>query len=144
MRQLKFRVCDIKHNVMTPAKNQIGYCDFDIKTGGRITREIIGNGLCGLDRNTTENQENYIIQQFTGLLDINGKEIYEGDIVRDLDGDNCTIEFNHGSFIVKGKIIIPFWSILSVNGELSARTVSSKTFEIIGNIFENPELTEKK
>ena len=84
--------------------------------------------------------ESIEIQQFTGLKDKNDNDIYEGDIVKDLDGDNCVVEFNHGSFIIRGKVIIPFWSILSVNGECSARTISPKTFEIIGNIFENPQL----
>ncbi len=87
----------------------------------------------------------YIFQQFTGLLDINGKEIYEGDIVKDLDKDFGAIEFSNGSFILNTKNrILPFWSIMVHNNMVYPRQINTNTLEIFGNIFENPELIEKK
>lgn len=85
-------------------------------------------------------KDDYELMEYTGLKDKNSKEIYEGDIVRDLDKDLGIIEFNNGSFIVKSKIVIPFWSVLELNGIVYPRTLQPNAFEIIGNIFENPEL----
>ena len=74
--------------------------------------------------------------QFTGLLDKNGKEIYEGDIVKTMHGYIGEIKFDS-----------PSWGIdYHEEKETGAFGVSIyiKRFyeesEIIGNIFENHEL----
>ncbi|AYA77390.1 hypothetical protein DOE78_19110 [Bacillus sp. Y1] len=66
--------------------------------------------------------------QFTGLTDKNGVEIYEGDIVQ------------HGIF--RRKIIFQlcgFWLERS-NGSKMPLWCEPKEVEVIGNIYENPEL----
>ena len=78
------------------------------------------------------------LMQFTGLHDQNGVEIYESDIVKyDYDDmyDPSGIHYPH-----KGKIettIIEFESI-------SDFPDLPNNIEIIGNIYENPELMESK
>ena len=77
-----------------------------------------------LDSITNESQ--VIIEQFTGLKDKNGKEIYEGDIV--------------GSPIYVNPIIVKIPSIYS-SSDFADRQAES--FEVIGNIHQNPELIKQ-
>lgn len=76
------------------------------------------------------------LQQYTGLKDKNGKEIYEGDILRypnfgfDPSNGDCPyriglIEFKENMYTLSGDYIAEF---------------EMGDIEIIGNIYENPEL----
>ena len=78
------------------------------------------------------------LMQFTGLKDKNGKEIFEKDIV-DYKGRKAIVKW-HGSYAC---------FIYEFVDELKNRTTEWKPlylsyyhFEIIGNIYENPELLE--
>lgn len=86
--------------------------------------------------------DDYVLEQFTRLHDKNGKEIYEGDIIRIeeysdvLPVHNAAVIFEDGAFKVKGKYIHS--SIIHyMEGNSLPR------FEVIGNIHENPELLGK-
>jgi uncharacterized phage protein (TIGR01671 family) len=74
-----------------------------------------------------------IVCQFTGLLDKNGKEIYEGDIV--------LTEF--GNFEVYWRQKYGGWYIRKSDGHiefLAPNLGNPHTLEVIGNIYETPEL----
>jgi uncharacterized phage protein (TIGR01671 family) len=85
-----------------------------------------------------------VLLQYTGLNDKNGKEIYEGDIVRATFNDpfnydnkkmpteTQTVIYSNGGFRLKEG---PF---NSYDG------IGSFVMEVIGNIYENSELLEKK
>lgn len=76
----------------------------------------------------------FILEQFTGLLDKNGKEIYEGDIVSQFIGKS----YYTGPAVVK-YTITEYHCGYYIRG-LELGIERCETCEIIGNIHENPEL----
>ena len=79
------------------------------------------------------------VGQFTGLLDRNGKEIFEGDIVRYGEFIYHVIEFKHGMF---GYTLMDGWFVgYGGNTNFTFNPLDkSKEHEVIGNVFDNPEL----
>lgn len=80
----------------------------------------------------------YSIMQSTGLKDKNGKEIFEGDIV-DYKGREAVVKW-HGSY---ASFIYRFVDGLQERvSEWDPLFLACYHFEILGNIYENPELLE--
>ena len=90
-------------------------------------------------------REKIVLMQSTGLHDKNGKEIFEGDIIR----------YNIDVVDIKRHPTLGFYTVLdgregffgdgmSIDDFEEDEKEFSKTAEIIGNIYENPELLEEK
>ena len=76
--------------------------------------------------------DEYVVQQWTGFVDRNGKDIYEGDF---LDDSHFPITFNDGKFVVavSGARIFDLEEFFEESIEPTVR----------GNIFENSELLKQ-
>jgi uncharacterized phage protein (TIGR01671 family) len=133
MREIKFRAWDILDNRFAISDNLI------------ITNDGFFRGFTAFENNETST--GLILEQYTGLKDNNGREIYEGDIVRGImrHGGGCSSK--------PGKPCL-FQVVIYCGGwgyETALRTVTNlkgdyRTYpnldavEVIGNIHENPEL----
>ena len=139
MREIKFRTYNAMHDKMDYSPRLKCYDnEFDNDRGC---------GLIDLNERINEGYRDIIFMQFTGLKDSNGKEIYEGDIVL-CSADYCgeikaIIAYDEtiGSFVLKDK---KGSSFILYKDERKTYHYSIENvwedIEVIGNIYENPEL----
>lgn len=129
-REIKFRIWVKNGNVFLPATYGDGQ-----KLPAAPLMDSDGNLYCwgsqhwGVD-NELENPDEFIVQQFTGLKDVRGQEIFEGDI---LQHDSGRGELNEGIGPV-------YWDTDGWHWESQCLGERSDYVTIIGNICENPEL----
>lgn len=90
------------------------------------------------------------VGQYTGLTDKNGKRIFEGDIIRAITldtGMECLAVVCFGNFIDENNgdeyigFYIEFDGIKTTATQLAMEECKNR-IEIIGNIYDNPELLE--
>lgn len=122
-REIKFRAWDKYENKIRKVRG-INFTNKD------LWLKIEDNRIMGANFFEVE------LMQYTGLKDKNGKEIYEGDIIKFTDNYNTDIpekigvvKFNNASFYI-------------TDGAYSCYRWIDINIEIIGNIYENPDLLE--
>lgn len=127
-REIKFRVWDKKRTRYEESDEYLLGCD------GKLYRDWYSEPPEDIsDDCVGEDQPRYVVEQYTGLKDKNGKEIYEGDILEIWIG---------GVKQIPPYIVTDLRELyLDFNRDDSYCCFSA--CRIIGNIHENPELLEK-
>lgn len=109
--------------------------DFFVSEDGKIYKKSTDTGYGIAISRETSNE--VILMQSTGLFDKNNKEIFEGDIVLVLDSPYTVFyDTEKGSYRLKphdDRWNVDYMSNFSHGGN----------FEIIGNIYENPEFLKE-
>ena len=110
-----------------------------------ITVWCCHNKDCGTCDDTYK-MEDVEVMQYTGCRDKNGIEIYEGDIIK---VTQCFGGMAHGGLIhlvekskYNNNLMLIRQSKQRFLPEVSLRFNQSEDYEVIGNIYENPELLE--
>lgn len=118
----KFRAWDKDHKYMEYTDKNLVVCFSD--EGVEITDHTTFSHSC-------TSMEKFELMQSTGLKDNDGIEFYEKDIVRNIDSEELgVVEYDEGQFRVSyNDVSEQLWEI-------------DKDLQIIGNIYENPELLE--
>lgn len=83
------------------------------------------------------------LMQYTGSKDRNGKEIYEGDILK-YNGEKCPhcemlLYSDHKNYEIKWNNEMSWFECVNDENDMSAN-IWKTDMEVIGNIYENPEL----
>ncbi len=128
-RIIKFRAWDTQKNKMYSAE-ELGQDELTINPDGRGFVNVSSSS-----QRLSQYMHHIHPLQFTGHLDKNGKEIYEGDIISTrIAGEKLLVSWNktYASFCLDRKgWLYSHWFGESCNPE---------DCEVIGNVYENPEL----
>lgn len=169
MREIKFRawVTDKGWTTYYKGREQKGVMVY-LGSGGDDILTFAGEGENKINIYYTENHDGddfnvqkFILMQYTGFTDKNGKEIYEGDLVVGISygyngkskqhdipikdkiirkvcwGDITSYQTEQGGGFTEG---YEGWVIQDINYEIN---YPINNCEVIGNIWENPELLKK-
>lgn len=142
MREIKFRAWD-KHSKKIGKVTRINFSD--VQHTLVHYRYINDQGRTVDEQSHIDDEGHGVVAllQYTGLKDKNGKEIYEGDVLLfNNDYPNaqkmdwkCVVKYRKGSFVCE-------YPKDGVYNHFDSWNVPKVTWEVIGNIYENPSLLE--
>lgn len=152
MREIKFRAWDKKKKQMVYHDTDVDYDSYDGGTylklnldgslGGYIHDD---GGKSGLWEHSVDIKDRFELMQYTGLKDKNGREIYEGDIVKIIVYPNALQKFPPKICEVRYSDRHWGWIFYEHKLEQSHNPITLPSgedliIEVIGNIHQNPEL----
>jgi uncharacterized phage protein (TIGR01671 family) len=138
MRAIKFRAWDKENKEMCIINDLV----FMFESENGVMASVIDTGASEPNEYTRMIMPEHLeLMQFTGLLDKDGREIYEGDI---LVFGKTEVHKGNGNFLVQWD---NEWAQLTVERfpkekfmTPDLRQKNCEHYEVIGNIYENPEL----
>ena len=157
MKKIKFRAWDKENDFMFYSENNYPISKYDLGFDFMGRNEFRLMMLIDIEESLFK-EVDADIMQYTGLKDKNGKEIYEGDIlsykhIAYTDCSKTKIEEVEDESFIEIITYAPMASIVkphsknvkcfgydNVNKECLILDLISDEVEIIGNIYENPEL----
>lgn len=131
MREIKFRAYDEQQKIM--------HLDFEFICSGQGYNDWI---IFKSDKQQVKDKvvfdnpyfyKQFKIMQYTGLKDKNGKELYEGDVVK--------INYPKYKHTEVHKV---YFGNVGLEPFTGSMTDDGSKYEVIGNIYENPELLKEK
>ena len=128
MREIKFRAWDSAKKIMRSVAN--------IYTHSHSVFVLVREAAGG----PPELIRTECLMQYIGVKDKNGVEIYEGDVIRGHTGRyqvDCVVRWSSGNC---GFIAVP---TITERTYLCLNPGSTKSYEVIGNIYENPEFARE-
>lgn len=133
-REIKFRAWDTVGKVMHDDVHEWGEGEWWRAFGSERMQNAVDGGEC-------------ILMQYTGLKGKNGRDIYEGDVVRIEWKDEQAIEvrFDTGVVVWGGN----GWNVMGdtalewLGGCGPSLTLEGSRIAVVGNIYESPELINK-
>lgn len=137
MKEVEFRVFDKERKTML-------YHNDNIRIGFWLDGEIniATSSFQFNDYFINQDKNNWIVTQYTGLKDKNGKKIYEGDIVKGISNNLFSMRNIKQYEIIWG---IDKWHVKGTYFSLQELiNYCNGNISIIGNIYENTELLEIK
>lgn len=143
MREIKFRIFNKSSGKM--------FLPYQYKNGQLLLRMwdgmIVDVYEAEMREVLRENEAEHLIPlQFTGLKDCKGVEVYDGDIIKIGDSkwfdagyyETGVVEFKNCAWYFGN--VIPYSIIQSASQVSDTPATNYNIFEVIGNIYENPDL----
>ena len=104
-------------------------------------RSVLGLGVKSTPTESFIEVNSETVGQFTGITDYHGVEVYEGDVISNMEDRKYSVKYQIESFLASFvgfyKKVPYSYSTINCWGEVRLR------MEVIGNVHDNPELEVK-
>ena len=141
MREIKFRIWDGEQKKMI-LPNDVWAGDWwpmlDLHGLIEVYNDMTGEISCGSPPGLQFYPGKLILMQYTGLHDKNGKEIYEGDVVDDMDKARWEVIWCEGCLCFE-----LYFEPENIHAQFSQHD-DIDSLKVIGNIHEDPELLKRR